>query len=204
MVDRLSVRREKGNIWSYIRKKWLEETPEETVRQEYLCTLANEYGFSTDRMDEELEVTGCGSGYAGTDFIIWRRARDKSDSRTLIIVECKSDNVTIRPDDYYPQGARLTNARFFVMGLNRAQFGQFEAARDKLVVRDVAQRGQSENRRNLIINALQTVGAVAGGASTAVTQGLSDTSEATDMASAVAIFQGPFITGVTNIFGPHD
>jgi hypothetical protein len=88
-------------------------------------------------------------------------------------------------------------------GLNRAQFGRFEAARDKLVVRNVAQRGQTEDRRNLIINTLQAVGAIAGGASTAVTNALSNTTEAQDMASAVAIFQGPFITGVTNIFPDH-
>jgi hypothetical protein len=88
-------------------------------------------------------------------------------------------------------------------GLNRAQFGRFEAARDKLVVRNVAQRGQTEDRRNLIINTLQAAGAIAGGASTAVTQGLSGTTQATDLASAVAIFQGPFMTGVTNIFPDH-
>ena len=52
MPDQLTVRREKGKIWSHIRKKWLEETPEETVRQEYLCTLVKEYGFSLDQIDE--------------------------------------------------------------------------------------------------------------------------------------------------------
>src|SRR5277367_2247215 len=60
MPNQLVVRREKGKIWSPIRQKWLEETPEETVRQEYLCVLSNEYGFSLDQMDEELEVTGRG------------------------------------------------------------------------------------------------------------------------------------------------
>jgi type I restriction enzyme M protein len=114
---RLSVRREKGKIWSHIRKQWLVETPEESVRQEYLCVLVNEYGFSLDQMDEEAEVTGRGSGHARTDFVIWRTAKDKSDSRNpLIVVECKSDNVTISPNDY-GQGdnyARLTGARFFV------------------------------------------------------------------------------------------
>lgn len=113
----LTVRRENGKIWSYIRNKWLNETPEETVRQEYLCTLVNEYGFSLDQIDEELEVTGRGSGHARADFVIWRMAKDKADSKTpLIIVECKSDNVTIKADDY-GQGdnySRLTNARFFV------------------------------------------------------------------------------------------
>jgi type I restriction enzyme M protein len=117
MPSQLTVRRDKGKIWSYIRQKWLDETPEETVRQEYLCILANEYGFSLDQMDEEREVTGRGSGHARADFVIWRTSKDKSDSKNpLIIVECKSDNVTIRADDY-GQGdnyARLANARFFV------------------------------------------------------------------------------------------
>lgn len=113
----VTIRRDKGKIWSHIRKKLLTETPEETVRQEYLCVLVNEYGFSLDQIDEELEVTGRGSGHARADFVIWRSAKDKADSKNpLIIVECKSDNVTIKPDDY-GQGdnySRLAGARFFV------------------------------------------------------------------------------------------
>jgi type I restriction enzyme M protein len=117
MPSQLAVRREKGKIWSHIRQKWLEETPEEMVRQGYLLTLVNEYGFNLEQMDEEREVTGRGSGHARADFVIWRTIKDKSDQNSpLIIVECKSDNVTIKPDDY-GQGdnySRLTNARFFV------------------------------------------------------------------------------------------
>ena len=79
--------------------------------------LVNEYGFALNQIDEELEVTGRGSGHARVDFIFWRSAQDKSDRKSpLIIVECKSDNVMIKADDY-GQGdnyARLTNARFFV------------------------------------------------------------------------------------------
>jgi len=117
MPSQLTVKRDKGLIWSYLRKKWLNETPEEKVRQEYLCTLINEYGFDLAQIDEELTVTGRGAGRARADFVIWRSLADKRDSRNpLIIVECKSDNVTIRPEDY-GQGdnyARLTGARFFV------------------------------------------------------------------------------------------
>ena len=53
MSEELKPRREKGKIWSHIRKKWLDETPEETVRQEFLCVLVNEYGFDLVQMDEE-------------------------------------------------------------------------------------------------------------------------------------------------------
>ena len=40
MNELLTTRREKGRVWSHIRKRWLDETPEEGVRQEYLCVLA--------------------------------------------------------------------------------------------------------------------------------------------------------------------
>jgi len=117
MSELLAPRREKGKIWGHIRKKWLEETPDETVRQEFLCILVNEYGFLLVQMDEELEVTGRGSGHARADFVIWRTAKEKTDSKNpLIIVECKSNNVTIKAEDY-GQGdnySRLTGARFFV------------------------------------------------------------------------------------------
>ena len=108
---------DKGLIFSNVRQKWLVETPEERVRQEYLCVLVNEYGFALDQIDEEIEVTGRGSAQARADFIIWKTAQDKADGRSpLIVVECKSDNVTISPADY-TQGdnyARLANAPFFV------------------------------------------------------------------------------------------
>lgn len=115
----LAVKRDekKGKIWSHLRAKWLNETPEEKVRQEFLSVLVNEYGFALEQMAEEVEVTGRGSGHARADYVIWRSVQDKADRKNpLIIVECKSDNVTIKADDY-GQGdnyARLTNARFFV------------------------------------------------------------------------------------------
>jgi len=119
-----TIRRDEtnGKIWSHVRQQWLVETPEERVRQDYLCVLANEYGFATNQIDEELEVTGRGSAQARADFVIWKTAKDKADDHNpLIVVECKSDNVTISQADY-AQGdnyARLTGARFFVTHNNR-------------------------------------------------------------------------------------
>lgn len=93
---------ENGHVWSHVRQKWLVETPEERVRQQYVVTLHNEYGFALDQMDEELEVTGRGSGEAKADVVIWRSTQDKLDKRTpLIVVECKSNNVTIQVKDYH-------------------------------------------------------------------------------------------------------
>ena len=115
---KLEVKRDgKGRIWSHVRQKWLVETPEEQVRQGFLCVLVSEYGFALGQIAEEENVVGRGAGQARADFVLWRTAQDKQDQKPpLIIVECKSDNVTIKPLDYN-QGdnyARLTNAPFFV------------------------------------------------------------------------------------------
>ncbi len=108
----------KGNkVFSLVRKTWLILTPEEQVRQESLRTLINEYGYSIDQIAEEEDVTGRGSAQARADFVIWRSSEDRKERKNpLIVVECKSDNITIKPDDYY-QGdnyARLSGARFVV------------------------------------------------------------------------------------------
>ncbi|MBN1393643.1 MAG: type I restriction enzyme HsdR N-terminal domain-containing protein, partial [Pirellulales bacterium] len=112
----------KGEIFSHIRHKWLVETPEERVRQAYVVTLHNEYGFALDQMDEEVKVAGRGSARARADVVIWRTIRDKTDGKApFIVVECKADNITIKPADY-AQGeayALYCNAPFFVTHNNR-------------------------------------------------------------------------------------
>ncbi len=119
MTSELELSRDekKGKIWSHVRSKWLLETPEETVRQEYLLTLVNEYGFALDQIAEEVNLTGRGAASARADFVLWRTVQDKTDDNApFIIVECKSDNVTIKPHDY-DQGenyARICGAPFFV------------------------------------------------------------------------------------------
>jgi type I restriction enzyme M protein len=111
------VRIEGNKIFSPVRQKWLTLTPEEEVRQQYLTVLIDEYAYSLDQIDEEVNVTGRGSAQARADFIIWRTAKDKADQKApFIIIECKADNVTIKAADY-AQGenyARIADAPFFV------------------------------------------------------------------------------------------
>jgi type I restriction enzyme M protein len=119
---RLEVARRDGRIWSPIRGLWLAETPEERVRQEYLCTLVNEYGYDLEQIAEEVSVTGRGAGAARADFLIWRSAGERSEGKTAaIVVECKAENVQIDASTYR-QGANYAQyerARFFVTHNNR-------------------------------------------------------------------------------------
>ena len=113
----LKVKEDRAQIYSHIRKKWLIKTPEEIIRQNYLTVLVNQYDYQLNQIDEELNLTGRGTGGARADFVIWKTTEDKEGSKTpLIIIECKSDNVTISSKDY-SQGenyAKITNAPFFV------------------------------------------------------------------------------------------
>lgn len=87
-----------GKIYSHIRRKYLVTTPEEKVRQSYVCILCNEYNYSLEQMDEELEigVKQRGGGGARADIVIWESNQAKNDKKTpIIVVECKADSIKI-------------------------------------------------------------------------------------------------------------
>ena len=43
-------------IFAPLKNKELVLTPEERVRQEYICRLVNVYGFDLEQMDQEVQV----------------------------------------------------------------------------------------------------------------------------------------------------
>ena len=115
----IEVKIEGNKIYSLIREKWLVLTPEEKVRQTFVCHLINHYGYQLDQMDEELKVSNShrGQGKARADIVIWKSKEDKQAKKNaFIVVECKAENVTIHKEDYY-QGcnyARWAGAQFFI------------------------------------------------------------------------------------------
>ncbi|WP_419867508.1 N-6 DNA methylase [Clostridium perfringens] len=115
----LEIRRQDGRIYIPLKDKWLIETPEEIVRQNYICKLVNVYGYSLKQMSQELEVANSsrGQGRARADIVIWKSEEDKlNNKKAFIVVECKAENIKIRQEDYY-QGynyASWAGATFFV------------------------------------------------------------------------------------------
>ena len=98
---------------------WAHYTPEEEVRQKYICRLVDHYGYSLEQMKQEVTVAEGnkrGTGQARADIIVWKNKDEVNKKAPIIVVECKADNVTIIEDDYY-QGshyARYVKAPFFV------------------------------------------------------------------------------------------
>lgn len=110
----------KGNkIFAPLKEKELMLTPEERVRQEYICRLVNDYGYSLEQMAQEVQVNNSqrGQGKARADIVIWKSSKDKNDdSSAAIVVECKAEHITIQEEDYF-QGynyASWAGADFFV------------------------------------------------------------------------------------------
>ena len=119
MALKLEVQIDGNKIYSPLRDKWLVLTPEEQVRQSYICRLVNVYGYALEQMNEELIVSlaSRGNGQARADIVIWKSKEDKNKSKAaFIVVECKAETVKIRQEDYY-QGANYaawSGASFFV------------------------------------------------------------------------------------------
>ena len=109
-----------GNkIFAPLKNKELVLTPEERVRQEYICRLINHYGYDLSQMEQELQVNNPhrGQGKARADIVVWKSASAKSnEDAATIVVECKAEHITIREEDYF-QGynyAAWAGADFFV------------------------------------------------------------------------------------------
>ncbi|MFQ3577004.1 MAG: type I restriction enzyme HsdR N-terminal domain-containing protein, partial [Cytophagales bacterium] len=118
-MTELTIQQKDGKIFAPLTGKWHIETPEELVRQNYICKLVNEYGYSLDQMTQELKLTSSsrGTGSARADIVIWASAQDKAEEKSpVIVVECKAQNITIKEEDYF-QGqnyAYFSGAKFFV------------------------------------------------------------------------------------------
>ena len=108
-----------NKIFAPLKNKELVLTPEERVRQEYICRLVNHYGYDLSQMEQELQVNNShrGQGKARADIVVWKSASAKSNEEAAtIVVECKAEHITIREEDYF-QGynyAAWAGADFFV------------------------------------------------------------------------------------------
>lgn len=115
----IQFRNDNKEIFAPLKNKWLVATPEEKVRQNFVCHLVNEYGYSLEQMEQELQVSNSqrGQGRARADIVIWKNAQECKDKKAaFIVVECKAEKVTMRQEDYF-QGsnyATWARAKFFI------------------------------------------------------------------------------------------
>lgn len=107
-----------GRLWIPLRNEWRDVTnkPEEVVRQRFIRTLVEDYGYALDQLDQERR-TQHGHRSPRADIVVWESAADKAAGRTpVLVIECKADGIEILTGDYY-QGESYTRAvgcEFFI------------------------------------------------------------------------------------------
>lgn len=98
-------------LWIPLRKEWRDVSakPEEIVRQKFVRTLVEHYGYALDQMDQE-QRTQHGHRSPRADIVVWQSADDRAAKRfPVLVVECKTDGIEIQERDYY-QAASYTVA----------------------------------------------------------------------------------------------
>lgn len=110
----------KKQIFSPIRNKYLDAQPEEVVRQEFICKLINDYGYSLNQMDEEVKLTTSqrGTGRASADIVVWKNEEERKKKKTaFLVVELKANTLRLKVEDCY-QGynyATWSRAKLFAI-----------------------------------------------------------------------------------------
>jgi len=100
----LEIIQEKWKIKSFIRNKFFEATPEEIVRQEFVCKLVNDYWYDIEQMGEEVKLTSSqrGNGKARADIVVWKSKEEKNANKTaFLVVELKASHIHLKVEDCY-------------------------------------------------------------------------------------------------------
>ncbi len=103
------------NIYLPLKGIWVSNTPEEKLKQEFICRLVNNYGYKLEQLGQDVEIK---KRYKA-DVAIWRSKTDKlqnSIPSILITVECKAEHIKIKEADYSIgyNFATTINANFFI------------------------------------------------------------------------------------------
>lgn len=115
----MEVQIKDNKIYAPLKEKWLVLKPEEEVRQNYIVRLVNSYGYNLNQIEQDysskIKLRNLDS--IKYDIVVWRNLEEKlNNSKPLIVIECKSDSIIIRKEDYF-KGINLSKkigAEFFV------------------------------------------------------------------------------------------
>jgi len=101
-----------GKIYAPLKDKWLTLTPEEEVRQDFICDLVNIHGYAIEQLEQDLT-----NSY--TDIVIWKTSTEKtkrSEPSIIVVVELKAEYLNINTKNFKNgyQFANIKNAKLFI------------------------------------------------------------------------------------------
>ncbi|MBA5249017.1 MAG: DNA methyltransferase, partial [Gammaproteobacteria bacterium] len=117
---KIQYRNNEEEIFAPLKDKWLKTLPEEIVRQDFICKLVNDYGYSLEQMDQEIKLTASqrGTGRASADLVVWKTEEEKKKKKVaFLVVELKAKILKLKVEDCY-QGynyATWSRAKLFAI-----------------------------------------------------------------------------------------
>jgi len=133
---KLEVKIKDWKIYSFVREEYLENQPEEKVRQEFVAKLVNEYWYSLEQMREEIKLTTSlrWTWRASADLVIWKTKEDMQNNKTaFLVVELKAWYLDLKVEDCY-QGynyATWSRAQLFAVS-NWKELQVYKTIEDEL------------------------------------------------------------------------
>ncbi len=111
----MQVEIKNDKIFVPLKDIWVKNTPEEKLKQEFICRLVNSYGYSLKQLGQDVAIK---KRYKA-DIAIWRTEKDKIKNAIpsiIITVECKAEHIKIKESDYSIgyNFASTINANFFI------------------------------------------------------------------------------------------
>lgn len=104
-----------SKIFAPLLNKWVLNTQEENLKQEFIQRLINVYGYTLGQLGQDVEIK---KRYKA-DIAIWRSEKEKVKNQIpsiIITVECKAEHIKIKESDYSIgyNFASTINANFFI------------------------------------------------------------------------------------------
>lgn len=111
----IQINKVNNKIYAPLLDKWISNSPEEELKQKFICRLVNIYGYSLNQLGQDVKIK---KRYEA-DIAIWRNKLDKDKNfipSIIITVECKAEHIKIKESDYSIgyNFASTINANFFI------------------------------------------------------------------------------------------
>jgi len=102
-------------IFAPLLNKWVDNTQEEQIKQEFILRLINEYGYSSKQMKQDFQVK---KGQI-VDVAIWKdidNVKENLKPSIIITIDCKAEYVSIKKEDIKEKYklASLVDSDFFI------------------------------------------------------------------------------------------
>ena len=135
-MSEISIQIKDNKIYAPLLEKWLLNRPEEEVRQEFICKLVNEYGYTLNQMAQEIKLTNSqrGTGRASADIVVWKNEEEKKKNKTaFLVIEVRAKTLRLKVEDCY-QGynyATWSRAKLFAIS-NGNELQVFKTVEEEL------------------------------------------------------------------------